>query len=77
MTDVDDPGFDESHIVAGNLKNVGGTVGPGSPDIYFRIGLNSRYTPTTDAPARYGAVLLSYANHTKMQLISIRQGNDE
>ncbi len=74
--DVDDPGFDESHIVAGNLKSVGGTVGTTSPGIYFRIGLNSYYTPTTDTPARYGIVLLSYANHTKMQLISIRQGEE-
>lgn len=71
---VDDPSFDEIHIVTGNLKSVGGTVGIASPGIYFRIGLNSYYTPTEEAPARYGIVLLSYANHTKMQLIRIRQG---
>ncbi len=73
---VDDPEFDESHIVVGNLKYVGGAVSSQSPGIYFRIGLNSCYTPTTEAPARYGVVLLSYANHTKMQLISIRQGDE-
>ncbi len=75
--DVDDPGFDESHIVTGNLKSVGGTVSTASPGIYFRIGLNSCYTPTAEASLREGVVLLSYADHTKIQLISIRQGEDE
>lgn len=69
-----DPGFDETHIVGGNLKCVEGTVDSSDPGIYFRIGLNSAHTGP--APARYGVVLLSYANHTKMQRIWIRQGED-
>ncbi len=67
---------DTDVIVTGNLKSVDGTVTNASPGIYFRIGLNSYYTPTMGAPARYGVVLLSYANHTKMQLIRIRQGEE-
>ncbi len=69
-----DPGFDNIHFVSGNLKYVKGTVDSGNPGIYFRIGLNSRYIPTPDAPVRYGVVILSYANNTKMQRIWIRQG---
>jgi hypothetical protein len=42
--------------------------------IFFRIGLKSEYTPTTDHPARYAVVLLSYNNNSKHQKIFLRQG---
>ena len=71
-----DPGFDASHQVGGSLTYVSGVLR--SPDnyIYFRIGLKSTYTPTSLAPARYGVVLLTYANNTRRHRIWIRQGED-
>lgn len=79
-TNVDngnDTGFDAEHSVNGNLKYVTGTLSPTDNYIYFRIGLNSIYSPTQAAPARYGIVLLAYANNKQMQRIWIRQGEGD
>uniref|UniRef100_S0DG50 Uncharacterized protein n=1 Tax=termite gut metagenome TaxID=433724 RepID=S0DG50_9ZZZZ len=70
-----DAGFDTEHAVNGTAS-VSGTVDGTTPNIYFRIGLTSTYTPTTDTPARYGVVLLTYANNTKGYRIWIRQGEE-
>ena len=77
------PNFDRDHKVGGGLS-VSGTADATSP-IYFRIGLNSKFTdsPKYDPnpnfintfPARYGVVLLTYGGG-KTQRIWIRQGND-
>jgi hypothetical protein len=82
-----DAGFDDTHAVSDGAEYVTGLLGAtpaGSLDlfdndpsqIYFRIGLKSKYTPTATAPARYGLVLLTYAGNTKQQRIWIRQGED-
>jgi len=77
-----DPNFDTNYPVGGARKHVGGILRPANDpnykpndeNIYFRIGLKSQYTPTPGAPARYGVVLLTYANNSKRQRIWIRQG---
>nr|AIA99561.1 hypothetical protein [uncultured bacterium contig00003(2014)] len=74
VIDGNDPGFDDTYFVNGNLKDVHGEVNTDNPEIYFRIGLNSQYAPTDNAPARYGVVLLAYGGNTNMQRIWIRQG---
>jgi hypothetical protein len=71
-----DGSFDYMHAVSGNLTSVSGTLNATNSSIYFRIGLNSKYTATDIAPARYGVVLLAYNNNTKFQRIWIRQGQD-
>jgi|GEM_PF-2288679 len=48
----------------------------GKDQIYFRIGANSKYTPTPTEPARYGMLLLTYGNNTYRHRIWIRQGED-
>ena len=53
-----------------------GNVTASNKYIFFRIGLKTTYTPTTDHPARYAVVLLSYANQTKHQKIFLRQGEN-
>ncbi len=75
-----DPGFDTTYPVHSNRSWVEGTVRPDDPDgIFFRIGLKSRYTPTVQAPARYGVVLLAYTNGSSVKLrrIWIRQGEGD
>jgi hypothetical protein len=82
-----DAGFDYTHAVRDGAEYVTGRLGAtpvGSLDpfdndptqIYFRIGLKSEYTPTADAPARYGLVLLTYKDNTLQQRIWIRQGEE-
>ncbi len=72
-----DDGFDFEHRVNSTETTVNGRVSENTPDgIYFRIGLNSQYTPAPETPARYGQVLLIYTNggEIKFQRIWIRQG---
>ena len=64
----------------GNSTFVSGILGgvDGTSEIYFRIGLTANpFTPTTNVPARYGMILLTYANNTKRQRIWIRQGEGD
>lgn len=75
--DMNDPTNDALYQVSGSTTSVGGTQGTTSDSyIYFRIGLKSAHTPTHNAPARYGLVLLTYNNGNKVQRIWIRQGED-
>jgi len=67
-------GTPEDCPVTGSAAAVTGQVSDANRYIFFRIGLKSTYTPTTQHPARYAVVLLSYANNTKQQLIFLRQG---
>jgi len=76
VVDMSNPTNDNTHrIPAGTgVQSVTGTMNASNPDIYFRIGLKSAYTPTTGAPARYGIVLVTYAGNSKAQRIFVRQG---
>jgi len=66
-----------STFVSGFVRASGSaSFQPGDDQIYFRIGLKDKYTPTTDKPVRYGIVLLTYANNTRRHRIWIRQGED-
>jgi len=65
-------GSAEDYKVMGYNTTVTGSVIDGY--ISFRIGLRSKYTPTTQYPARYAVILLSYKNNTKYQKIFLRQG---
>ncbi len=83
--DGNDPDFDERHRVRGFRTSVSGSVAAtpttSRPDnrIWFRIGLNGPYTPTIDAPARYGMILLVYGGteNPKYRIIRIRQGEGD
>ena len=67
------PGNAESFQVEGNVSTVTGNLTTNGY-ITFRIGLKSEYTPTTNHPARYAVVLLSYAGNNRYQKIFLRQG---
>ena len=71
-------GFDAINGVYGTETIVQGDLGTGlgqRPDIYFRIGLKTAYTPTPTEPVRYGVVLLWNRGVTGYtQRIWIRQG---
>ena len=77
------PTFDAVHALSSSASSAvtgvlraNGSAGYQANDefIRFRIGLKSTYTPSSNAPARYGVVLLTYANNTRRQRIFIRQG---
>ena len=75
ITNGNDPGFDDTHKVNSILTATSGKLGTGpteKPEIYFRIGLKSKNL-SIDSP-RYGMVLLTYNNNSKMHRIWIRQG---
>lgn len=65
-----DSDFESNYYVSGNMKHVSGVMDANNP-IYFRIGLNSTYSPDS---VRYGVVLLVYKDSQYMQRIWIRQG---
>ena len=76
-------GFDNTYKLSTTASSfvsgmVRASVSPGfqsgDDQIYFRIGAKSQYTPTTDKPARYGIVLLTYANNQRRHRIWVRQG---
>ena len=69
--------FDDLYPVNSTLTTVIGTMDAATPQIYFRIGLRSRYDPVPDRPARYGVILLTYFNNTRKHHIWIRQGEGE
>ena len=70
------PGNAENYKLTGNTTIVTGTVDGANKDVFFRIGLNRKFTDfhETENPARYAVILLSYANNTRHQKIFIRQG---
>jgi len=69
--------FDELHPVnSSQTKITGSSQFSANNPIYFRIGLRSQYIPTADRPARYGAVLITFAGGWK-QRIWIRQGEGD
>ena len=68
-----DAGFDSSHPVNSILTAVSGNWSETEKDIYFRIGLKSTL-PNPNGPPRYGMILLTYNNNTKLHRIWIRQG---
>lgn len=67
------PGDAELYKVSEKLTLATGTATLNGV-IYFRIGLNSTYTPTASSPARYAVVILSFNNQQQSQLILLRQG---
>lgn len=69
------PGDAEMYKVTEKLTIVSGTVAANG-FIYFRIGLNSTYTPTPTNPARYAVVVLTFHDQSSTQLILLRQGED-
>jgi hypothetical protein len=71
-----DPGFDDLYPVNSTLTTVTGVLSATTPQIYFRIGLKSKYTPTTAKPARYGVILLSVKDNTQKFRIWVRQGEN-
>jgi hypothetical protein len=72
--DPDISGSPEYYQLTGNQTSVSGIASSSQPFIFFRVGLKSRYTPTTAYPARYAVILLSYSNNTRRQRIFLRQG---
>ena len=66
--------FDAQHAVAGLQTAISGVMDNGTPQIYFRIGLRTPYTPTPTVPARYGMILLTYGDNNYRQRIWVRQG---
>lgn len=75
VADMNVSGNDALHQVMGSATSVTGDLQVNGV-IYFRIGLNSKFQPTSDNAARYGVILLSYNNNTKFSKIYIRQGAD-
>ena len=89
VADMSNPANDALYSVAGSAQSVGGNVASGG-EIFFRIGLKSKFSAstqyasnpaypyTTEYPARYAIVLLSYnLNGTpRHQKIYLRQGED-
>jgi hypothetical protein len=70
-----DPGFDNKYPVFGEATHVEGRMDAAAPDgLFFRIGLADEYLPTEAVPARYGIVLVSYADGAYSQLLFVRQG---
>lgn len=75
--DMNLPANDTKYRVTGNATTVSGIcMDDNTGEIYFRIGLKSKHTPTDQEPARYGVVLLTYNKNSKSQLLYIRQGHD-
>ena len=70
------PGNAEDYQVLNDDAVVKGILTNASDNIIFRIGLQSTYTPTSDYPARYAVIILSYAGNTKHQKIYLRQGEE-
>ena len=69
--------FDDLHPVnSAQIKITGSSQFSVNNPIYFRIGLKSKYIPTADRPARYGAVLITFAGGWKHR-IWIRQGEGD
>ncbi len=82
-----DPDFDTKHAVNSTATTVFGTwlppghwgIKPGHKAdtvVYFRIGLRSQYKPTPERPARYGAVLISFANVNPLWQTTMRYSTD-
>lgn len=69
------PGDAELFKVTDKLTATSGVMVSGG-SFYFRIGLNSTYTPTATNPARYAVVVLSHKDLARAQLILLRQGED-
>ncbi|MCC8062705.1 MAG: hypothetical protein LIO68_05630 [Rikenellaceae bacterium] len=69
------PGNAESYQVPGSATAVLGEMVSGGT-VEFRIGLNSKWSPQPDKPARYAVLLLSYGDYTVNQKIFLRQGHD-
>ena len=69
---------DATYQVTSGTQAVSGTISSAPNDniVYFRIGLNSTYTPTSANPARYATIVLTYGNPVKVQKIYLRQGED-
>ena len=48
----------------------------GTGNIQFRIGLKSTFTSTFAIPARYALVAITHTNHSRIQYLYLRQGED-
>jgi hypothetical protein len=70
------PNDAENYDVDNDSITVRGEVTASNKYITLRIGLKSKYTPTTNFPARYALVLISYGNYSKNQLLYLRQGEE-
>ena len=74
FTSLMTPSDAENYQLSGYTTTITGDVINGY--IIFRIGLRSTYTPTSEYPARYAVVLLSYADNSRHQKLFLRQGED-
>lgn len=76
VADMNNLANDRTYSVPGYAASVSGTLNASNSEIYFRIGLTDTYTPTADAPCRYGVIVLSFGDHSYQSKIYIRQGED-
>lgn len=71
--DMNIPENDSKYNVSGNATSVSGTVASANDVIFFRIGLNTKWTPTSAKPARYAVIVVSHNGNS--QKIWLRQGH--
>jgi hypothetical protein len=74
--DMNSSANDASYSVLNGKKYVTGKVADNGGVIFFRIGLESSWSGTTDKPARYAVVVIGYKDNTKLQTLYLRQGED-
>lgn len=65
---------DAIYGVNGNTTSLSGSITNDGDEIFFRIGLKSKWSPTASKPARYAVLILTYNNDKKYQKIWLRQG---
>lgn len=73
--DMNDPANDALYRLTSGSNAISGVYNSTEP-LYFRIGLTGPYTPTDEAPARYGKILVNYNDGKNAGMIYVRQGHD-
>jgi hypothetical protein len=74
--DMNSSANDASFRVLNGKKYATGKVADNGGAIFFRIGLESSWSATTNNPARYAIVVIGYKDNTKFQALYLRQGED-
>jgi hypothetical protein len=67
---------DASYRVLYGKEYATGKVADNGGNIFFRIGLESPWSGTTNNPARYAVVVIGYKNNNRFQALYLRQGED-